>query len=161
MGAAQRRGRYHDGRGAALVTGRQIFVIRQQRIVRAKELARVGRVMDAGEEVGVIADYGRKRELALRGAVKEPRAQRFDPGALAAEREQRIERCAGGTLSGAGGQAFEQAEFEPRGKIEDLIPDGDATAGGATRHAKYADRQVLDRKVGVPVGGGDPTAPRG
>ena len=134
-----------------MVSDRQIFVIRQQRIVRAKELAGVGRVLDAGEEVGVIADCARKLEPAIRGAVKEARTQRFDPGALAAigienladapaqrdarlaaEREQRVERPAGSGLGGARRQAFEQAEFERRGEIEDLIADGDSAAGGAT-----------------------------
>src|SRR5262249_49332587 len=122
----------------------------------------------------------RKLQPAIRGAVEEPRTQRFDLGALAAigvenltdapaqrdarlaaEREQRVERPAGSGLGGARRQAFEQAEFECRGEIEDLIADGEAAAGGATRHAEYAERQVLDRKVGVPIGRGDPTAPRG
>ena len=102
-----------------MIADRHVFVIRQQRIVRAKELARIGGVVDAGEEVGVIADRGRKLEPAILGAVKEPRAQGLDARSLAAiggenlayaapqraaglapERKQRVERRAGCSLDG-------------------------------------------------------------
>jgi hypothetical protein len=67
-----------------VVTDRHIFVVRQQRIVGSKELARVGGVVNAGEEIGVVADRGGKLEAAIRRAMNKPRAQRFYPCALAA-----------------------------------------------------------------------------
>src|SRR6266511_1425813 len=82
--AAQLRAGRSDRGGATVIADRHVFVIRQQRIVRAKELARIAGVVDAGEEVGVIADRGRKLEPAILGAVKEPRAQGLDARALAA-----------------------------------------------------------------------------
>src|SRR5262245_56118565 len=136
--------------------------------------------MNAGEEVGVVADRGRKLETAIVGAVNEARSQRFDLGALAAigienvaeaaaerdaclvaEREQRVERRAGSGLGGACRLPIEQAELERRGEIEDVVPDRDAAAGSAARRAEHAERQVLDREVGVLMGRGDPAAPRG
>ena len=109
-----------------MIADRHVFVIRQQRIVRTKELARIGGVVDAGEEVGVIADRGRKLEPAILGAMKQARAQRFDPGAIAAigvenlayaapqraarlapECEQRIERRAGSSLGALRREAVE------------------------------------------------------
>src|SRR5262247_2557372 len=137
-------------------------------------------MMDAGEEVGVVADRGRKLEAAIVGAVNEARPQRFDLGALAsigienvaeavaergaglaAEREQRVERRAASGLGGARRHPIEQAELERRREIEDVVPDRDAAAGSAAWRGEHAERQVLDRKVGVLMGRGDPAAPRG
>jgi hypothetical protein len=61
-----------------------VFVIRQQRIVGAEQLARIGGVVDAGEKVGVVADRRRKLEAAIIGTVNEARPQRFDLGAIPA-----------------------------------------------------------------------------
>src|SRR5262249_2649848 len=132
------------------------------------------------EEVGVVADGGWKLEPAILGAVKEARPPRFDLGAiaaigienvaetaaergarLAAEREQRVERRAVSGLGGYRRQPLEQAERERCGEVEDVVPDRHAAAGGAARRGEHAQRQVLDRKVGVLIGRGDPTAPRG
>src|SRR5262249_19434295 len=81
--AAQRGAGDRDRGGAAVITDRHVFVVRQQRIVGSKELARIGGVVNAGEEIGVVADRGRKLEAAIRRAVNKPRAQRFYPCALA------------------------------------------------------------------------------
>src|SRR5262245_48454809 len=107
-------------------------------------------MVNAGEEVGVVADGGRKLEAAVLGAVNEARPQRFDLGAvpavgvenvaeaaaerdarLAAEREQRVERRAASGLGGSRGESIEQAELERGGEVEDLVPDRDAAAGSA------------------------------
>ena len=54
------------------------------------------------------------------------------------------------------------ARLERRGEIEDLVADRDAAAGRAAGRREHAERQVLDREVGVPVGRGDPAcAPSG
>src|SRR5215470_19532475 len=73
-----------------------------------------------------------------------------------AEREQRVERRAGRGPRRLGGKALEQAELEGRGKIEDLLANRDAAAGAAARRSKHPERQVLDREIGVGVGGADP-----
>src|SRR5262249_52821111 len=131
------------------------------------------------EEVGVVADRRRKLEAAIVGAVNETRPQRFDLSALpaigienvaeaaaerdarlAAEREQRGERRAGSGLRGPLGEPIEQAELERGGEVENLVADRDAAAGSASRRREHAERQILDRKVGVRIGGGDPAAPR-
>ena len=52
--------RRHDRRGAAVIADRHVLVVRQQRIVGAEQLAGVGRVVDAGEEIRVVADRGRQ-----------------------------------------------------------------------------------------------------
>ena len=127
-------------------------------------------MVDAGKEIGVVADRGRKHEAASGGVVQEPRALALDAGAvlavgvehvahalpqcharLAAEREQRIERRAGRGLRRLLGGAVEQAEFERRGEVEDVVPDRNAAAGGAARRCEHAERQVLDREVGMRV----------
>jgi hypothetical protein len=57
-----------------MVTDRHIFVVRQQVIVRPKELADILRVMDADIEVGIVADAGRQ----VHGHVRCPMQQRFE-----------------------------------------------------------------------------------
>ena len=108
-----------DGRGAAVIADRHVFVVRQQRIVGAEQLAGIGRVVNAGKEVGVVADRRGQLEAAVVGAMNEPRAQRLVTGAVraigvenladptpqgeprvAAEREQRVQRRAGRGLRG-------------------------------------------------------------
>src|SRR5215472_10050165 len=157
--AAQRGAGHGDRGGAPVIADWHVFVVGQQRIVGAEQLARVGGVMDAGEEVGVVADRGRKLEAAIVGAMNDARPQRFDLGALAAigienvaetaaerdaslaaEREQRIERRATSGLGGARRYPIEQAEFERRGEIEDIVPDRDAAAGDAARRGEHAER---------------------
>ena len=78
---------------------------------------------------------------------------------LTAEREQRVERRAGRGLRGFARQALEQPEFECGGEIEDVVADGDAAARDAAGRREHAERQVLDRKVGVMVRRGDPASP--
>jgi hypothetical protein len=111
--------------------------------------------------------------------VNEARPQRFDLGALpaigienvaeaaaernarlAAEREQRVERRAASGLRGSRGEPIEQAKLERGGEVENLVADRDAAAGSASRRREHAQRQVLDRKVDVLIGRGDPAAPR-
>ena len=163
-----------------MIADRQVFVVRQQRIVGAEQLAGIGGVVDAGKEVGVIADRGWKLQAAVGAAMNEPGAQGFDAGPvaavgvedladpmpqgeprLAAEREQRVQGRAGRGLRGLCGAAVEQAEFQRRGKVEDVIADRDAAARAAARRREHAQRQVLDREVDVMVRRGDPTAPPG
>jgi hypothetical protein len=135
-------------------------------------------VVDAGKEVGVVADRGRQAQSAVLGSMKNPGALRLDPATVAAlgvenlaealpqrharfaaEREQRVERRSRRRLRRLGGSAVEQAELERGREIEDLVADCDAAAGRASRRREHAERQVLDREVGVVVCRGDPAAP--
>ena len=96
-----------------MVADRHPLVVRQQRIVGPEQLAGIGGVIDAREEVGVVADHGWQLEAAVGGAVEKPRSQTLDPSAvrpggveqiadaatkrdacLATEREQRVQRRA-------------------------------------------------------------------
>src|SRR5262249_58864785 len=61
---------------------------------RGGTLARVGGVVNAGEEVGVVADCGRKLEAAVLGAVNEARPQRFGFGAVPAVGIENTEEAA-------------------------------------------------------------------
>src|SRR5207253_2896764 len=67
------RAGYLDGRGAAVIADRHVFVVRQQRVVGPEQLAGVGGVVDTGKEVGVVADGGRKLEAAIGGAAERTR----------------------------------------------------------------------------------------
>ncbi len=161
-----------------MVTDRHVFVVRHQRIVGPEQLARIGGVIDAGEEVGVVADRCRHFQAAVGGAVQQPGPGGFSAGAVRAigieqladtaaqgharfgtEREQRIERGTGRGLRGGGRCAGEQAEFDRGGEIENLVADRDAAARRAALRAEYAKRQVLDREVGMLVRRSDPAAP--
>jgi hypothetical protein len=161
-----------------VIADRHVFVVWQQRIVGAEQLASIGRVVNAGKEVGVVADRRGQLEAACIGAVNEPRAQRLVTGAVrpigieylakptpqrkpcvAAKREYRIQRRAGRGPRGVRSKTVEQSEFERRGEIEDVVPDGDAAAGRAIGWREHAERQVLDRKVGVMVRRGNPASP--
>src|SRR5690606_6836325 len=58
IGAPHRCAGHIDGRSAAVIADWDVLVVRQQRIVRAEQLADVVGVMDADIEVGVIAYPG-------------------------------------------------------------------------------------------------------
>ncbi len=156
-----------------------VFVVGQQRVVRAELPPRVGRVMDAGEEIGVVADARRQVHRAIGGAEQQPLADGLEPRAVGtagvqqlrdrlpqraprpgAEREQRIERIAARGLGGEPGVALEQARLGGGSEVENLVPDRDAAARALARRAEHAERQVLDREIRVRIGRGDPTAPR-
>src|ERR1700757_3370570 len=56
----------NDGRRAAMIANRDVFVIRQQRVVRTEELAHVGCVIDGRIEIGVVADHYREMHRNIR-----------------------------------------------------------------------------------------------
>ena len=97
-----------------MIGDRHIFVVRAERVVRVAPAAAIARMMNAGEEIGELADHGRQVHRALRGRVQQPRGQRLDRGALGAvggeqggeplaqreprpgaERHQRVQRRSG------------------------------------------------------------------
>ena len=58
--ASHRRAADYDRRRAAMVADGNVFVVRIQRLTRAKQAARVGGVIERREKIAVIADRGRQ-----------------------------------------------------------------------------------------------------
>src|SRR5580704_16367319 len=98
--------------------------------------------MNAGEEIGVVTDRGRQRDLTIRAPMQELRLQPFDCSAvlrveeiahgmsqrapaLAGERKQRVEHPAARGLCRLGGKPAEQAELERSREIKDVASDCD------------------------------------
>ena len=161
-----------------MIADRHVFVVRQQRIIRTEQLAGIGRVVNAGKEIGVVADRRGQLEAARIGAVNEARAQRLVTAAVrsigieylakptpqrkprvAPKRKYRIQLRAGRGPRGVGSETVEQSEFERRGEIKDVVPDGDAATGRAAGWREHAEREVLDREVGMMVRRGNPASP--
>ena len=166
-------------RTAAVVADRHPLVVRQQRLVGAKQLADRRRVMNAGVEVGVVADAARHAHLGLR-LRDEARSQRRGLFAAVAQRlrqgrtnrasigmaarhervevalRQRHERIARRITPGA-------ARAGPT-QVEHLVADGHADAPSlvAAGAAKAPIGKVLQREVARRiVGRGDPALQRG
>ena len=55
-----------------MIANRDVFVIRQQRVVRTEELAHVGCVIDGRIEIGVVADHYREMHRNIRRWRKNP-----------------------------------------------------------------------------------------
>ena len=118
-----------DRRGAAVIADRHPLVVGHQRVVGAEQLADRGRVMDAGVEVGVVADAAGHVHLdariALQGALP--------GGLLAAALGQAIGDRARSAwrFSGAGGhQRVHVVGVDQAGcsQVEHLVADRDADA---------------------------------
>jgi hypothetical protein len=137
-------------------------------------------VVDAREEVRVVADARRQEQGAGRRLVQQrlqPRAggrallaqhgvgqQGGERGAQRparprAEREEGVERHRRGR---PGGEPRLVRQQRRRGaEVEDHVPDRHAAARrAAPRRGEHAERQVLDREVGMSVGGVDPAPQR-
>ena len=159
-----------------MVADRHIFVVGQQRVVGAEQLADVLRVLDADVEVGVVANPRRQVQFALAGRVQRGlqrslvRAvfrQQFqqalaqgDTGA-ATQGEEGVERAAASGFDSRAGFAVEQAGSQYGVQIENGITDGDTATALPTGAAEDPQRQVLQREVAMPVGVLDPTAGNG
>ena len=53
-----------------MITDGDVFIVRQQGVIRPKQLADVGRVMDADVEIGVVANGKWQVHRAVRGGVQ-------------------------------------------------------------------------------------------
>ena len=84
VGTAHGRTRRADRGGAAVIADRNMLVVRHQRIVGPEQLAGIGGVVDAGEEIRVVADRRRELEAAIGGRVEEAGAQALATRALLA-----------------------------------------------------------------------------
>ncbi len=157
-------------RGAAMIADRHIFVVGQQRIVGAEQLADIGGMMDADIEIGVIADP-RGQMQRDRGAVMQRGFDVFAIALVAQKLRQALaqliailrrqgEEIVEGRLTRRA-SCFLGQEARDGGQIEHALANGDADALLAPRRRKHAQRQVLDRKFSVAIGRGDPACQAG
>ena len=174
----ERRAADADRRGAAVIGDGHVFVVRQQRRVGPERAAGIGGVEHRGVEIGEVRHRDRHQEFRLRQRHEMPAAQRRvalagtksarksepqrRPG-LRPERHQRIELWRRAGARRLGRQSGERAGSRRGRDIEHLVADGDADAGGRARgRAKNAERQILNRKIGVGrVGAVEEAPPRG
>ncbi len=168
LGPGHFAARYAHRAGAAVIADRHVFVVRQQRIVGAEQLADIGGVIDAGVEIGVIANVERQMEFAVARAIE----QRFDRRLLAAIGQQFEQRVAQGrhALRAASEQGVEigaTAQFADLARIvghvvgrhfeiEDHVPDRDAHTLLRSAARKDREGQILDRKIGMVFAAEDP-----
>ena len=171
-----RRARHADRRRAAVIGDRHVLVVRQQRIVRPQHPAGIGGVMDAGEEIGEVADPRRQVHRAIGRAREQQRLHAFDLAPLgavgieqlrqaapaaprAARRRARTARLSRGPPA-ASAARFASPENSPaslailRSKISS--PIATPPRGSLARLAVDAERQVLDREIRMAVGALDP-----
>lgn len=100
---------------------------------------------------------------ALRGAFAEQLQQALaqrHAGRLA-EGEEGVQRAAAGGFGGFAGGTLEQPGGQRRVQVEDRVADGHAATRAQAGTAEDAQRQVLQGKVGMPIGGGDPATSGG
>ena len=146
-----------DRRGAAVVADRHPLVVRQQRVVGAELLADRGRVVDAGVEVGVVADLARHAHLDARPAAPAPRGT---CASLRAAVAQTLPRSPGAARArGSRGELHQPVHVVGvdqlrAAQVEHLVADRDADPPVHVVGAPEApERQVLDREVGRRVVG--------
>jgi hypothetical protein len=158
-----------------VIGDRQIFVVVQQWLVGAEQAAGVGGVVDAGEEVGVVADPGGEVHDAVRGAVQQTAFEAAHGGGRVIGQQVEQADAQGGPGWGAephehvkgiggrgfGGGAVEHADIEAGFEIEDGFADGDTAARQLALAAEHAERQVLHRKVGMAARRRDPAGALG
>ena len=129
-----------------MIADRQPFVVRQERIVGAEQLADSGRMMDAGIEVGVVADrrwqvhraVGRTVQQALhsgpfgrahRQQLEELQAKR--PAWLRPQTQQPVQLWAGGSGHRSSSLTREEPGCRGGGEVEDLLADRNTGARAA------------------------------
>ncbi len=177
IGAPHRCAGHIDGRSATVIADGDVLVVRQQRIVRAEQLADVVGVMDADIEVGVVAYPGRQmhptaiRRLQQRLAhalqllaplavfrqqVLQRLAQRL--ARRCAQVEEDVEAAGAGGLRRLGGLSFEQPCLAGNAQVEDAVAHRDTAARLPTVATEDAQRQVGEGKLRMAVGRLDPTA---
>ena len=171
-------------RGAAVIGDRHVFVVRAQRIVRVAPAPAIGGVVDAGEEIGEIADRRRQVQRAVAGACSSRSAS---GSALAASRAvggeqledppaQRAARRGASAISGLRRRAADAASAATAASPENS-PASSAAAGRRScrrsrcRRAARASGTVAPGGLNTPsgrfcsgnsraVGRGDPTFAR-
>ena len=177
--AAHRRAVDDDRRRAAVVADRHPGVVGQQRVVGAEQLAHRGGVVDAGVEVGVVADAagqgvldGRlrhqtrlQRRAALAALAQRHGQHRAQPAARAGPSAMK----GASSPSASGSSQAEATRPQPpcsraRRRSSTWSPMATPMRQGCAAGGPEAagEGQVLDREVaGRVVGGFDPAAPCG
>jgi len=141
-------------------------------------------VVDAGEEIGEIRDCRRQVQPAIAGGVDQPAGERLGLGpprtVRGEEREdllpqhsprrgaqchQRVEAGARGRFRRGRRRAGKQPGLKRGAQVENHVADRDPAARLRIRHgcpgrAEHPERQVLQRKLGMAVGRGDPALAR-
>src|SRR5580700_11309569 len=159
--------RRNQRRRTPVITNGNVFVIRQQRIVGAKQLSYIGGVEDRGVEVGVVADHRRQKHINLsltdemtgsnppigvRRVLAQDRMNLPSQGTprTGSQRHQRLERArsarAGRESDTLGGnETFTLHSAE----IENAVADCHSYARFAARTAppKNSEGQILKRKI--------------
>ena len=146
----ERRIADHQRAGAAVIADRDPFVVGHEWVVRTEQLADGVGVVDAGVEVGVVADVAWQREFA--GGL---RHQRLGPIALrgAADAESLgdfvAQVLALDDVRGHEPVHVVGADQAGCAQVEHLVTDGhtDAKRRMATGRTITTERQVLNRKV--------------
>lgn len=154
-----------------MVANRHVLVVGQQRVVGAEQFADVLRVLDTDVEVGVVIDPRRYVHLAIGSTVQHVRFTRLQCAAFGQQRQQALAQCharataqfekgvqlaTGGRLDGATGVTVERID---RGvQVQDRVANRHASARCGAVDAEHAQRQVLQRKIGVTIRGGHPAA---
>ena len=154
----------NDGRRTPVVADRHPFVIGQQRRIGAEQPAHRRRMVDAGIEIGVIADLAGQRHLhrLLRQQAGGPCSLLLAAG-LQSFRQghsqplpRRLAHCHE-AVHIACGQRFECALQARRPawagggqlQVEQLVADRHSGAQSPVGPAKASERQVLDREIGL------------
>ena len=135
-------------------------------MVGAEQLAGIRCMVNAGKKVGVVANTCRQMQgagfrgveagldLCLRGGADsqqlgETLAQRTTR--LAAKGEECIETGTGGRLRCTLSLAGEEATRDRRAEIEDMVTDGDTAARSIRAATEDAEREILNREIGMSV----------
>ncbi len=147
-----------------MVADRDVLVVGQQRVVGAEQAADVGRVVDAGVEVGVVADARRQAQCCSLAGGSQPAAR--PRRARGAHRGQQRAETADAARGEVGGRCRAAAfsvgpcrlgglrragaagpERPAAGRSRTLSPMATPMRGAPSRLAEDAERQVLDREV--------------
>ena len=159
-----------------MIRHRHVFIVRQQWVFRPVDAPSGGCMVDAGEEVGVVADGRGQVHRAVRRAMQQARRQRCNAGMVRTVGVEQVRYALPQRKARAGAQckqwvqcrprsgfrgiargAGEQSGLQRRRDVEDGVADRHAAARLAARRAEDAERQVLDGELAVAVGGFHPT----
>ncbi len=173
-GAPHSRTRGTQGRRSAVIADRHVFIVGQQRVVRAEQLADIQRVMNTDVEVRVITHPSGHVQRALTHRQQQT-GNALQPVALRAvfiEQLQQggaqclagsgtqckkiIELVAAGNLGNLGGRCLKHPGLCCCAQIENPVAYGHSATRAGLAMAEHAQRQVLQREIGMPVGRFDP-----
>ncbi len=175
-GPAHRRTGGTQGRRSAVIADRHVFVVGQQWVVRAEQLADIQCMMNTDVKVRVITHPSGHVQGALThrqqqtGNALQPVALwtafieqlqqggAQHPSGSGTQRKKIIELVAAGNFSYFGGLPLKHPGLCCHAQIENPVADGHPTTRSGLAMAEHAQRQVLQGEIGMPVGRFDPAA---